>query len=99
MLPAMRRSRHIAVLRKYFDLGGHVRRQSPAKIKAMGRQTYKKGDEIRFAIYPDEADELYDALEALGVRYGAAYEKGHQLVVPIYGRAVVAELLEAMGRS
>lgn len=91
------RAAAISQLAVLFDRNGYVRRQNPARRKADGCMSYKKGDEVRLvANTPSERSRILQLLRTAGFKPGRPFvkdQRGRQYRVPLYGREQVARFL------
>lgn len=74
--------------------GSCVRAPNPERLEE-GAKRYKKGWEIRFyAESTEHAEQLSEFLSRAGLSPGRTYQKRiNRWIVPLYGRAAVAEVL------
>lgn len=83
----------------YASLLAHARGPIPERQRHDGWEHYKKGWELRFRLRTEDEVEFVRALVSrAGWRPGRAYAKRRGMVLPVYGRAAVAEILAAAGR-
>jgi hypothetical protein len=85
-----------AVLRDFWRRGGYVRRPDPDR-RVEGHHSYKKGWELRFVM--ENADDAFTILELLqraGIPNGRAFRKNGRIVLPVYGRRAVTDLLSRL---
>ncbi|MFD7987368.1 hypothetical protein ACFV4M_28880, partial [Kitasatospora indigofera] len=85
-----------AALLRLGRLPGYVRQPDLARRSGEQGHTYKKGWEVRFtARTEDEIAEIRDLVVAAGFAPARPFFKGHQLIQPVYGMAVVQAYLAA----
>ncbi|MFC8450788.1 hypothetical protein [Kitasatospora sp. NPDC057223] len=85
-----------AALLRLGRLPGYVRRPDLARRTGEQGHTYKKGWEVRFtARTEEEIAEIRDLVVAAGFAPARPFFKGHQLIQPVYGMAVVQAYLAA----
>ncbi|MEZ4238584.1 MAG: hypothetical protein R3F59_21025 [Myxococcota bacterium] len=83
-------------MREHWQRGGYVRRPNPDR-RGEGHQAYKKGWELRFVTFsPDDAFVILELLQRAGVPNGRAFRKNGRIVLPVYGRKAVSDLLERL---
>lgn len=86
-------------LQAYFRRSGCIRWRQPRRADAGGVPDHK-GYEIRITVYDlTELQELQELLTSLGIRFGRHFAKHSALVLPIYGKAVVSDLMARLGVS
>ena len=85
-----------AALLRLGRLPGYVRQPDLARRTGEQGRTYKKGWEVRFtARTEEEIAEIRDLVVAAGFAPARPFFKGHQLIQPVYGMAVVQAYLTA----
>ena len=85
-----------AALLRLGRLPGYVRQPDLARRGGEQGHTYKKGWEVRFtARTEEEIAEIRDLVIAAGFAPARPFFKGHQLIQPVYGMAVVQAYLAA----
>ncbi|WP_371481312.1 hypothetical protein [Kitasatospora sp. NBC_00315] len=85
-----------AALLRLGRLPGYVRQPDLARRTGEQGHTYKKGWEVRFtARTEEEITEIRDLVTAAGFAPARPFFKGHQLIQPVYGMAVVQAYLAA----
>ncbi|WP_329495169.1 hypothetical protein [Kitasatospora herbaricolor] len=85
-----------AALLRLGRLPGYVRQPDLARRSGEQGHTYKKGWEVRFtARTEDEIAEIRGLVVAAGFTPARPFFKGHQLIQPVYGMAVVQAYLAA----
>ena len=85
-----------AALLRLGRLPGYVRQPDLARRTGEQGHTYKKGWEVRFtARTEEEIAEIRDLVVAAGFAPARPFFKGHQLIQPVYGMAVVQAYLAA----
>lgn len=87
-----------ALLAHFFERNGYVRTPNEERSQQLGYQKYKKGWEVRLiAETESELDQIRQALERFDFRLGKPWEKGNQIVQPIYGKQQYERFLALIG--
>lgn len=75
------------LLAAHFAARGYIRRPNPDRLSE-GHYVYKKGTEVRLVVDTRaELAEVRAALREVGFKPGRPFDKGGQIVQPIYGAA------------
>lgn len=82
------------LLVQLFRRNGYVRLPDLYKRKQMTSQRYKKGYEVRLMVKDqNELKQIRQWLIAAGFKPGKPFEKGKQLIQPIYGKLALERFL------
>jgi len=95
----VRTDRHLADLAVFFHRNGYVR-EPDAKRKAKDGDKYRKGYEVRLvANSATELRKMQRALRAQKFSFGSPYDRGSQIILPIYGKEAVTRFLASVRRG
>lgn len=90
----------LAWLAECYRRNGYLRWQNEKRLAHEPYGSYKKGYELRLvAVSGDEYQRIVATLKMLGFKPGAAFSKGRQKRVPIYGRTAVLHFLDLIGEK
>ena len=93
-----RKEKHEKLVVDLFHRNGYKRSPVEDRLEE-DSQVYKKGWEIRFAVFnAKELKGLLKSLTELGFDYGKPYAKKKRTIVPIYGRKRVERFDEILDR-
>ena len=77
------------VLKKVFLRNGYLRIKDSSRIEESKTQKYKKGFEVRLVANDEaELELIRAAISALDLHVAKSFQKGKQMVQPIYGEEI-----------
>jgi hypothetical protein len=83
------------LLRELFERNGYVRTQNAKRLEDEGYMAYKKGAEVRLALFSkSELKDAQRAMKALQFAPGNPYEKNKRFILPIYGKEATERFLK-----
>ncbi len=79
-----------ALLAQFFRQSGYIRRPDVERREQLGYTRYKKGYEVRLVVRTQrELAQVRRLVRQAGFAPGKPFQKHHQLVQPVYGKAAV----------
>jgi hypothetical protein len=87
-------------LAHFFHRNGCMRVPNETRYLKEGSQKYKKGYEIRLVAQTEtELKQIGRLLKQAGFRAGKPYQKGNQMVLPIYGKQEVEKFQQLLSST